>query len=585
MTAKDPSLYTRTTDDVILGLETEMAKALESDAWALRTQDAGHGMIRLFGRMAEVIANRLNRVPEQHFRAFLNMAEIDRLPPRPACTELTFTAAEDGPPAVVVPAATQVSTRPSPEQPEIIFETEQDLTVVPTTLARCVVMDPLNYSDRTGEANGDKKRAFDAFAGRTERTRIFFIADDRILTFDDDSSRNHAAVVFDFKLAEKQTQLAAQGENADGWSIAWLYWDGEKWTNLLEAEARIEDGTDGFQQNGSILFTNLPDLGTVEVDGHAAAWLACKLSGGVSRSHLPTVTQVKTKRIVTITDSQVAAPDSGLVAIQAGSVLFPVDPSDTFQPFGPQPGALDTFYLRINEAFTKSGATVTAKFALEGLPEDIEDMSEIDQLALEWEYYTADGWLLLGRSRRGCPAIAKLELDREPEAADTAKVMKYAITRATFLEMDIPDRYGEGPFPPAYAQGKILTDIYTGKRYVQFPLPDACSEKSARELITGHYTTERLGFRDSTLALTASGTIQFQIPTNGDGEPSFAKTTVGDEEGYWIRARLADGSYNVPQQGKRGIVARCPSGCAAFPASAGLCTDRRRSRGLVPQLS
>lgn len=550
--SKDPLLYAKTTDEMVRTLESKMALVLNREIRLTRKQDAGYGLIRLFGRMAEVIANRLNQVPEQHFRAFLNAAEVDQLPPRPARTELTFTPAIDGPVAIKVPKGTQVATRPTPDQPEIIFETERELTVVPTTLAHCVVVDPLNRSNRTNEANGVQATSFAAFAGQHERKRLFYIADDRVLQFDDPASRNHAVVTFDFRFAEEPQT------NHDGWTLTWRYWDGAAWANLRDTDAEITDTTNGFLQNGKVEFIRLPDVGEVEVNGQSARWLACELSGGMLRNQLPTITHVSSKRYILLSQPQLAEPESGQIAIQAGAILSPVDPTDTFQLLGPQPGALDTFYLRVDEAFSKPGAKVTVALTLEELPAEITDFSEIDQLRIEWEYFTEAGWQPLGTSRRGCPPIATLELDRDPNIMTHAEVRQYPITRATYLETVVPVGYFDHETQPYSGKGKVLNDIYTGETFVQFPVPAACADQSAKALIAGHYTsaTETLAFRDSTCAFTTSGVVQFRVPATQGTEAPWIPTTVGEEKGYWLRARLADGSYNVPQKAERSLLTR-----------------------------
>jgi hypothetical protein len=51
--------------------------------------DAGRALIRIFGRMAMMVSDRLNRVPEKHFLAFLNLIGATQQPPRPARVPLT----------------------------------------------------------------------------------------------------------------------------------------------------------------------------------------------------------------------------------------------------------------------------------------------------------------------------------------------------------------------------------------------------------------------------------------------------------------------------------------------------------------
>jgi hypothetical protein len=98
--SKEPVLYNRSLDKIRSHIEDELA----AQKWRGQTGGAGQALIHLFGHFADVIINRLNRVPEQHLRAFLNEAEIDSLPARPASAELTFVPAADGAIAITVPA-------------------------------------------------------------------------------------------------------------------------------------------------------------------------------------------------------------------------------------------------------------------------------------------------------------------------------------------------------------------------------------------------------------------------------------------------------------------------------------------------
>ena len=84
------------------------------------------------------------------------------------------------------------------DQPELIFETERVITVTPAVLKECIVVDPLKYSDRKTQANGEAKGSFPAFVGDTERRRILYLGDDALFAFADDASRHHGTVTIAF---------------------------------------------------------------------------------------------------------------------------------------------------------------------------------------------------------------------------------------------------------------------------------------------------------------------------------------------------------------------------------------------------
>jgi len=692
---QEPQLYKRTVEEITRTIDEELA----AYGWQGQPDGAGAAMVQLFGRLTDVIINRLNRAPEQHFRAFLNEAGIDRRPPRAARTELTFTPAADGSPAIQVEQGTQVATRPSENQPEIIFETERNLTVIASELATCIVVDRLNSSDRTALARGEEAGAFAAFQGDTERKRMLYIGHDTLFTFDDEASRENALVVLDFTF-KQAGDPAADGD----WRLEWLYHNGEQWERLEDAGAVVDDQTESFRHAGVVQFTNLPPLETREINGVQSVWLACQLTGGRDRLHLPEIKDIQIYQEIRIPpaethtgDARVPVPsgrpfpgdepaariyyighdvlfactdpisrqrarvtlqfsfdkpgeppateagqvqwlywdgeqwaaltehgamiedqteqwsrdgvvvftrlpqlhatavddvssfwlaakvadatdparlpvirhvqiqrempgeeapiDAALAAVQAGTAFVPLELTGPFMPLGPLPIQLDTFYLRLDEAFTKPGATVTFAFTLEGLPTDLEDTTELDKLQIEWEYFSRDGWIRLGSCVRGCPAVEAYNFDVDERFTPT--VTRIPISRRRVLEVAIPQGVDVKDLPPAFAAGQVSTDIYTGAQYIQFPLPAECADLPEEKILSSCYTAERLNFRDKTCAFTATGAavVQFTVPEREGDDPPFAPTDVNGQAGYWIRARMAEGSYNVPRQSQRGVFA------------------------------
>lgn len=105
--------------------------------------DLGITLIELFAWLAEGMIYRLNRVPDKNYVAFLDLLGITRRPAVPARTDLTFSAGA-GP--VVVPAGTQAQT--GGDQP-VVFETDSDVRVLPTTLKAAVLVSGGAYDDVT----------------------------------------------------------------------------------------------------------------------------------------------------------------------------------------------------------------------------------------------------------------------------------------------------------------------------------------------------------------------------------------------------------------------------------------------------
>lgn len=564
MTKGNPRLYPESPDDVIAKIG-EHLRTQSDGAWQVGADTVLGGTVHLFGRLGQIIINRMNEIPEQHFRAFLNEAEIDTLPPRPARAEITFLPAADGPAEIPAPAGTQVATRPAGDLPALIYETEHAITVTPAGLVKCVAVDPIRYSDHTVAAQGAIAERYSAFVGEIERDRILYIgeiprddpAGDLMLAFPAAVDRQCVTLSLFFDPqppaeADAPTMLMSP-PTAAPWRIRWLYWDGKAWADLSTSGAHIDPETFEFDQCGAstaarrVNFTNLPDLPPTEANGVTARWLAAQLTGGDTRNCLPTLSDIRIERTIRVSGAQPAQIDAAFAAIQGGKVYVPLDLNSPFQPLGPQPGLLDTFYLRMDEALGKEGATVTVSLTIPDLPEKLSDTRELEKLKIIWEYFSTDGWKELGFSRRGCPDLEQMNFDLTPFPKPTLETNFF--TRRKYLEFAVPPEFAGSPLPPPFDAGKAVTDIYTGARYVQFPLPDGCKDLAEELLINGCYTPipADAPFRDKTCALTTAGIVQFRVPRRDEPNP-FARTKVNGQEGFWIRVRLAEGSYNTPRR-------------------------------------
>jgi hypothetical protein len=476
MTIEAPRLDERSAEQITTQVEQALERA--DHGWQHQEGGAGWALVQLFGRLAELVVKRLNQVPEKHFLAFLDEAGVDLLPSRPASTELTFTPAEDGPPFVRVPAGTQVATIQTETQPEVVFETQQDLVVAPSTLVGCIALDPLSISDRAAQAagpgpgspaapsttpgTGAPGTSFAAFQGDRGRKRVLYLGDDELFTFADATSRQAAKIRLSFEFAIPGNPAA------DGWRLEWLYWDGTDWASMVHAGAIVDDGTHTFDRDGDVELTHLPELTETTVGGESGLWIACQLTGGTARNHLPVLTSIKRSRSITDLSGQGTA-DTAFSAIQSGTAFVPLDPAGEFFPLGQHPGRLDTFYLQADEAFSKRGATITLQMDLVGV-QTPQNTSELEKLKVEWQYHSQDGWVSLGIST-----------------------------------------YNAG------------------------------------------VTSPQLDFEDTTNGFTANGSqhVTFRVPEPGEVVPPFEETTVNDQAGYWLRARVLAGSYDEPGELKQ----------------------------------
>lgn len=92
--------------------------------------DPGITLIELFAWMTEMMVYRLNRVPDKNYIKFLEMLGFNARPASSARTELTFWLStpfpinSGDPTTAIIPKATEVATRRTEEETEVIFTTD-----------------------------------------------------------------------------------------------------------------------------------------------------------------------------------------------------------------------------------------------------------------------------------------------------------------------------------------------------------------------------------------------------------------------------------------------------------------------------
>jgi len=119
--------------------------------------DPGITLIELFSWMTELLAFRLNKVPEKNYISFLNLLGFQRQPASSARTEQTFwlsiplPISEDNLQDVIIPSGLEMRTD-SGEAEEVIFSTDRDLCITPPILTQILKEGQLNrnYLSRLG---------------------------------------------------------------------------------------------------------------------------------------------------------------------------------------------------------------------------------------------------------------------------------------------------------------------------------------------------------------------------------------------------------------------------------------------------
>src|SRR5690348_15848780 len=105
---RTPRVDSRTIEDLVRCTETLLEQYSDWRA-GQNGRDSAHTLVRVFGRLAEIVVDRLNQVPDRSFLGFLNLLGVDLLPPQAARVPLTFELVENASVEPTLAAQTRVA--------------------------------------------------------------------------------------------------------------------------------------------------------------------------------------------------------------------------------------------------------------------------------------------------------------------------------------------------------------------------------------------------------------------------------------------------------------------------------------------
>jgi hypothetical protein len=352
-----PVLDPRTREDV-LERALELARADLPDwpgyapDWAAAADPADPGMrlVELFARLAELLIDRLNRVPERNFLSFLELTGVERSPGVPAEVPVTFMLSKRAPLGGLVPAGTQVATIQTEKSDARVFETRRDIFVTPARIDRIVALHPA--TDRFTvlplpplPPDADELAAArpvtvlsDAEPALEDVAHILYLGSEALFGRPD-------AVDVDVTF-----ELAA-GRFPD--DIEWLRYHGEveAWTELTPPEVTAAGNAVTFRFNG------LAGVEPVTIDDVEEFWVAAHFVGPFDEAFDPPV--------IVSAMGAVSAPTQPLTQFDAAfHNAEALDLSKPYHPFGRRPAYGDAFYFGSRIAFARDVETVDLFFSI-----------------------------------------------------------------------------------------------------------------------------------------------------------------------------------------------------------------------------
>ncbi|HXI24694.1 MAG TPA: putative baseplate assembly protein [Pyrinomonadaceae bacterium] len=384
----------RKADDIVRQtlelLNVYTAEWQQSDPKFDPDKGASHALLNIFGRLSELVIQRLNHVPDKNLLAFLDMIGASLLPPQSARVPLTFSLVLGSIVDGLVPAGTQVAAIQAQGEPApVIFETEEELVVTAAQLIALFVRQPEkdSYADNSFLINSVSSKAVAAFDADTQLEHIFYLGHDTLFRYP-----GLQQLQLDFQAAKPPGPFQAQ----------WEAWDGLRWTkipaSLSAGGAETTDGDKYLTKNGTVYFTSVLPLPQLALQGFEESWLRCRLltplstttpspEGTINDNQLPDVTSINmTATIGTGSGETLPIEAAFNNAVQ-------VDTTKDFFPFGESPRVGDALYLASQEAFSEQGSTVTLniKVTAPGISPDLANVQ------LNWEFWDGKTWSLLGQ--------------------------------------------------------------------------------------------------------------------------------------------------------------------------------------------
>ena len=383
MTTQIPRIDTRSAEDIVNRVKSRAGLA---DA---QNDPLGEALVRIFARYCEIIIERLNKVPEKNYRAFLNELGVSRNPPIAAQVPLTFTPVKSSANTpIVVPQHTKVTAPPGEgENSPVVFETTQALTLTMAELHKIVTLDTKEdrYTDH-GLLIAAGKEMCEAlpFKGTIPVKHEFYIG-----VGESFAANKMSSLHLFFSIEE---QMPQSKEYILEWRI-----ENDQGGQLLTPN---KDTTLELSRSGEIVFNDLPKWEACVISRQKYYWLSCRL-----------ITQVKSAGNETRTKSPLKLPVIKTIEIAGGSIVEdakidyaffnsqPLDLSKDFFPLGARPNFGDVLYLSCS-AFSQSEADVTVKIKLTNPASAKKDppiprVNQSGRAVIQWEYWNGKHWDIL----------------------------------------------------------------------------------------------------------------------------------------------------------------------------------------------
>ncbi|MGH9326221.1 MAG: putative baseplate assembly protein [Terriglobia bacterium] len=277
-----PPVDSRDSNAVLTEFQSRRAGYLP--LWKPPAKSAGAAMGPIVADFITAILQRLNQAPAKNKLAFLDLLGLRVVPAQPARVPVVFTLSQNASDASA-PEGTQVAAPPPPgSSQQIVFSTEQDAAVAAATLTEVVSLWPGRDQYINHSAALHAGQPFTLFQNlQLQQTdHILYLAHSKFLAL---AGTATLGLMFDLP----------QGSSSP-LEIAWEYWDGQVWRGFMSNQSSCldpaepgSDGTNGLSTSGTVQLTaEGTQTAQTTVNGVQSYWIR----GRLTQSLLPEPNQL-----------------------------------------------------------------------------------------------------------------------------------------------------------------------------------------------------------------------------------------------------------------------------------------------------
>src|SRR6266545_505499 len=277
-----PKIDDRSYDSIVAEMRARISRYTPEwkPVWTdLNDSDPGITMLQVFAWLGEMLAFRMNRVPELNYLKFLQLLGIELRPREPAQAEITFGVRATHPsPTVIVPKGTQVIAEAPGGGPPLVFEAARALVCIRAGLGAVLAYDGYSYEPVT-EAN----RAATGFLPLGPTANV----DSALLLGFDTAlpAPGTDITMFAWSAApERRDAAVACGLSPSPVfgpaTLRWEYWSGFEWAPLT----LMKDDSLAFSRSGEIVVrspSGTPATTVIPPETVARYWIRARVEGSL----------------------------------------------------------------------------------------------------------------------------------------------------------------------------------------------------------------------------------------------------------------------------------------------------------------